>query len=34
MVDKNNTNSEDKMNQMNFDLNPDFLCEGSFFSNN
>ena len=30
MVDKNNTNSEDKMNQMNLDLNPDFLCEGSF----
>ena len=30
MVDKNNTNSEDKMNQMNLDLNPDFLCEGRF----
>ena len=30
MVDKNNTNSEDKMNQMNLDLNSDFLCEGSF----
>ena len=31
MVDKNNTNSEDKMNQMNLDLNPDSLGEGSLY---
>ena len=31
MVDKNNTNSEDKMNEMNLDLNSDSLCEGSLY---
>ena len=31
MINKNNTNSEDKMNQMNLDLNPDFLGEGSLY---